>query len=148
MAKILFVCLLLTANHLIAQDMAQTNKADLILGTWLTDTRDSKIEIYKSGDHYFGKLIWANEMFEADGKTSKKDDRNPDANLQSRALQNLVILTNFVYDDGAWDDGKIYDPESGKTYSCTMKLKDGKLSIRGYVGFSMFGRTVVWERVK
>jgi uncharacterized protein (DUF2147 family) len=148
MAKIIFICLLLTVNQLVAQNTAQSNNADMILGTWLTDTKDSKIEIYKSGDHYFGKLIWANEMFEADGKTSKKDTHNPDQGLQSRALQNLVILTNFVYDDETWDNGKIYDPESGKTYSCVMKLKDGKLHIRGYVGFSMFGRTVVWERVK
>src|SRR5580692_8735502 len=89
MGKVLFACLLLAANHLVAQEVAAANKGDVILGTWLTDTKDSKIEIYKSGEHYFGKLIWADEMFEADGKTSKKDTRNPDSNLQSRALQNL-----------------------------------------------------------
>jgi uncharacterized protein (DUF2147 family) len=58
------------------------------------------------------------------------------------------MLTDFSYNDGAWDDGKIYDPYSGKTYSSTLKLKDDKLNIRGYIGVSLFGRTTVWQRIK
>jgi uncharacterized protein (DUF2147 family) len=58
----------------------------------------------------------------------------------------MEILSGFTYEDGRWTGGEIYDPKSGKTYSCNMKLKANKLEIRGYVGLSLFGRTTTWTR--
>ena len=65
-------------------------------------------------------------------------------------LLNLQILKDFVYDaeDKEWEDGTIYDPKNGKTYSCYMTLDGTKLNVRGYVGVSMIGRTSVWTRVQ
>ncbi len=120
--------------------------ADKILGHWLNEEKDGRIEIYKTGNKYFGKLVWGEKIFEADGKTSKKDANNAQADLRNRDLAGLVLLTNFIYDDGVWTDGKIYDPKSGKTYSCHIKFKGDKLEIRGYVGISLFGRTTIWTR--
>lgn len=120
--------------------------ADAVTGNWLNEEKDAKIQVYRNGDKYFGKLIWIANAFEDDGKTPRKDNKNPDAALRNRGLLNLVILTNFEFDDGEWEDGKIYDPKSGKTYSSKMKLKGNTLEIRGYVGVSMFGRTTVWTR--
>lgn len=125
-----------------------TNQADKITGIWLSEKKDGKIEIYKSGNKYFGKLIWGNTMFEKDGVTSKKDVNNTDAKLKTRNLKDLIILTGFVFDDGVWNGGKIYDPQVGKIYSCTMKLKNNILNIRGYVGIALFGRTSEWTRIK
>jgi len=69
--------------------------------------------------------------------------------LRSRPILGLEILKDFVYEDGKWTDGKIYDPKSGKTYSCNMTLKsNGDLNIRGYIGISLIGRTDVWKKVK
>ena len=47
-----------------------------------------------------------------------------------------------------WSSGKILDPKSGKIYRCKMTLdKSGKkLSVRGYIGVSLFGRTQTWVR--
>lgn len=126
---------------------AQNNAADKLIGVWISEEKDGKIEIYKTGTKYFGKIIGGNDLIEKDG-TPRKDDKNPDKKLKSRPLLNMIILTNFIYEDGAWTDGKIYDPKSGKTYSSTMKLHDDKLEIRGYIGVSLFGRTTVWERDK
>ncbi len=134
---------LLTIN----QSNAQT-AADKVVGVWLTQNKDGKIEIYKSGNQYFGKLVWGKDLYEKDGKTLKKDIHNPDKKLQSRTLLNLVLLTGFNYKDDYWQDGKIYDPESGKTYSSEIKLEGGKLKLTGYIGITLFGRTEVWERVK
>lgn len=132
----------------ISNTVAQNAPSDKIVGIWLSQEKDGKIEIYKSGNKYFGKLIWGKTMYEADGVTSKKDDLNKDKHLRSRKLKDLVILTNFVYNDGSWDDGEIYDAYSGKTYKCTMKISEGKLNIRGYIGISLLGRTAVWERAR
>ena len=120
--------------------------AGAIVGVWLNQEKDAKIEIYKSGEKYYGKLIWGKNIFEADGKTSKKDTKNSDASLRSRNLLNLVILKDFVYDDGEWTDGTIYDPKNGKTYSCVMTIENNTLHITGYIGFTWIGRTVVWTK--
>jgi uncharacterized protein (DUF2147 family) len=147
MKKILLatIVLLLSTSFLFGQN---TVKQDGILGVWLSEQKDGKIEIYKSGNKFFGKLIWGNEMFEADGKTSKKDTKNTDEKLRTRNLKDLILLSDFVYEDNTWTGGKIYDPQTGKTYSCTMKLKNNVLNIRGYVGISLFGRTSEWTKIK
>jgi uncharacterized protein (DUF2147 family) len=114
--------------------------ANSILGKWLSEKKESKIEIYQQGGKYYGKIVWT----KTDGI---KDDKNPDATLKSRPLLGLLILTNLESDgDNEWDNGKIYDPVSGKTYSCNASLVDGKLRLRGFVGISLFGRTSVWTR--
>ena len=129
----------------IAGSFAQN--ADAVKGTWLNDNKDAKVEIYKSGDKYFGKVIWTDEMYESDGKTLKKDSKNSNEELRNRPIQNMVILSGFTYDDGEWTGGEIYNPKSGKTYKSTMKLKGSSLEIRGYVGSPMFGKTTTWTRI-
>lgn len=125
---------------------AFAQQADAVTGTWLNEEKDAKIQVYRSGDTYSGKLVWIARPYEDDGKTPRKDSKNADPKLRSRGLMNLVILSGFKYDDGEWEDGKIYDPKSGKTYSSKMKLSGNQLNIRGYVGVSMFGRTTVWTK--
>ena len=59
------------------------------------------------------------------------------------------ILKNFEFTGKAWEEGSIYDPKNGKSYSCNMKLKKAdELEIRGFVGVSLLGRTTVWTKVK
>ncbi|MGI4020653.1 MAG: DUF2147 domain-containing protein [Janthinobacterium lividum] len=127
---------------------AQSAPGDKVIGVWLTAEKDGKIEIYKAGSKYNGKIVWGKDLYEANGKTLTKDAKNPDANYKNRPLLNADILTGFVYLNNEWTEGKIYDPKSGKTYSATMKLKGNTLALRGYIGVSMFGRTTSWERVK
>lgn len=114
--------------------------ADGILGEWISPTKDGRILIYKTNNKYFGKITWGTGG-------SGTDDNNPDPALRSRKVIGMEILRNFVFDDGEWVDGTIYDPRDGKTYSCKLTLGDNNsLNIRGYVGISLFGRTETWAR--
>jgi uncharacterized protein (DUF2147 family) len=119
------------------------NPADGIVGEWLSANKDSRILIYRQGSTYAGKVAWG-----TGGST--KDDKNPDPKLRSRDIIGSVILTGFAYKgDNTWENGTIYDPREGKVYACKMTLKTpNQLSIRGYIGVSLFGRTEVWSRVK
>ncbi|GAB2523018.1 DUF2147 domain-containing protein [Spirosoma aerophilum] len=119
---------------------AQTNPST-ILGQWLSPKKDSRIQIYKQGTAYFGKIMWGTGG-------PAKDEKNPDPALRSRDLIGVVILNDFTFDgNNTWQNGTIYDPRDGKTYSCKMNLKDPThLNIRGYVGVSLFGRTEVWTK--
>lgn len=122
--------------------------ADAVLGKWLNSSGEAHIQIYKTGNKYSGKLVWLKNPNNEQGK-AKTDVNNPDANLRRRALLGLEMLKGFNFDDGEWEDGTIYDPKSGKTYSCIMTLEgNDKLKVRGYIGISLIGRTDVWTRVK
>ncbi len=127
------------------------NAGDRILGVWLTEEGKAKVQIYKKDDgKYYGKIIWLKEPTYPDGRP-KVDRHNPDPKLRNRPIIGLEILKGFEWDedDNEWDDGEIYDPESGNTYDAYMWLEDeNTLKIRGYIGFSMIGRTTTWKRVK
>ncbi|MEQ7801227.1 DUF2147 domain-containing protein [Pedobacter sp. ASV1-7] len=143
MKKLTFL-LLLTAISIAAFPQ---NK-DAILGKWINSSGEAHIDITKRGDKYFGKIVWLKEPKDEKGN-NKTDVKNPDESLKSKPILGLEILKNFVFEDGKWTDGKIYDPKSGKTYSCNMTLKSNDvLNMRGYVGISLLGRSETWKRVK
>ncbi|MEM7573046.1 MAG: DUF2147 domain-containing protein [Bacteroidota bacterium] len=116
-----------------------------VLGRWLSAEGNAQVEIYQSGDKYFGKIVWMEEPYDEDGNL-KLDEENPEASLQSQTILNSIILQDFTYKNKQWKGGTIYDPESGKTYSSKMWLDgDNTLKLRGYWGFLY--RTSQWTRV-
>ncbi|HMC85143.1 MAG TPA: DUF2147 domain-containing protein [Chitinophagaceae bacterium] len=114
--------------------------ADEIVGLYWSPKKDAKIEIFKRGNRYYGRSIWVASM--------RKDTKNPDETLKNREVLGIELLTGFTFNDDFYTDGKIYDPESGKTYDCRMSLTDKILKVRGYIGISLFGRTETFERIK
>jgi uncharacterized protein (DUF2147 family) len=145
-AKILtvFLQLILLSNFSKAQ-----NKADDIVGNWLTAGKEpAMIQIYKAGEIFYGKITWLKNPTE-NGRP-RVDGNNPDKLKRNNPSIGLVILTGFKFDgDDEWEGGEIYDPESGKTYSSYLSLKNrNTLKVRGYVGISLFGRTEIWTRTK
>ena len=147
MNKIFFS--IVTLILMVSSSIAQTTGGDKVLGIWLSEKKDARIEIFKTDNKYSGKLIWGTEMYEADGKTPLKDTKNPDIALRTRSRLNLVFISELAYDNGAYTDGHLYDARSGKTYSLKMKLKgDNNLEMRGYYGISLFGQTMQWTRIK
>lgn len=122
-----------------------------VVGTWLTQYGDSKVTIQKDSNGKFsGAISWLKEP-NRNGKP-KLDDKNPDVKLQARPIMGLVILDGFNYekDDKEWIDGKIYDAKEGKTYKCLMWFEDNvdQLHVKGYIGFSLIGKQVLWTRDK
>ncbi|GFO60200.1 hypothetical protein GMST_25250 [Geomonas silvestris] len=128
--------------------------ADDILGAWKNEDGRAQIEIYHCDGKYCGRLAWLGRPVyppdDPQGMAGKPrvDRENPDPKLKGRSLLGLKIMQGFSYGGGeSWEHGEIYDPDSGKTYSCKMTLVNAtKLKIRGYVGVPLFGRTTVWTR--
>ncbi len=121
-------------------------EADAIVGEWFTDGEKSVIEIYKCGDKYCGKIAWLIEPNYPDG-TEKVDSANLDESKRNRKLVGMDIVWDFESaGKNKWSNGGVYDPDNGKSYSCNAKLKGDKLSVRGFIGVSFLGRTVVWTR--
>jgi uncharacterized protein (DUF2147 family) len=140
----LFVVCIVAALATVAQ--GRNTGPDEILGEWLTDKDEAIVEIYRCGELYCGKIVWLKESRNPDG-TEKLDTQNPEPSKRDHPIIDLVMVWDFRYHgDGSWVDGRIYDPDNGNTYSCKMRLEGDKLKVRGYIGFSLFGRTTVWTR--
>lgn len=141
---LLTLTVLFTANMAFAQN-------DKILGIWWNQEKDAKIKVYKKGDKYFGEIIWLKKDKNDDGTSPKRDKNNPNAKLKKRTIVGTNILLDLKWDASAkeWNGGEIYDPRGGSTYSLFAVLrKDGSLFIKGYMGFSLFGKSTIWTRVK
>jgi len=127
---------------------AQT-ESDAILGVWETGNGKARVKIDKVGEKFYGKVVWLREPLNEEGKP-KVDKNNPEENLRSVPLLGYKLIKDFSYKgEKTWEDGNIYDPENGSTYSCTIKMTDeNTLDVRGFIGVSLFGRTDVWKRVQ
>jgi uncharacterized protein (DUF2147 family) len=119
-----------------------------MLGIWKTiDDKTgepkSHVEIYKKGNKYFGKVV---KLLPA-ATTTVCNDCPGDKN--GKSLINLDIIWDMEDYKDYWSYGKIVDPADGKVYKCNISM-DGKdkLKVRGYIGFSLLGRTQIWYRVK
>jgi uncharacterized protein (DUF2147 family) len=142
----MFRALIITLISLCSVELLAQN-ADDILGVWWTEEKDGKVEIYKMNGKYYGKLIWMDEP-KINGKPVL-DDQNPDPDLRDRPIEGIVLLKKLTFDGDQWDDGEVYDPESGDTYSCYIELESkNRLKLRGYLGFSVVGRSTFWTRVE
>jgi len=135
--SILFAMLLTLSGSIKAQ-----GDADAIVGQFMTSKNDAIFQIYKTGDKYFGKIIW-------NKNEGKLDVNNPEVSKRTQPVKGMVILNNFIYKgSSAWEDGTIYDPKNGKTYSCKIKMDERKnLNVRGFIGISLLGRTEYFVRV-
>lgn len=128
----------------------QPPSKDQIEGVWWNEEKTSRVEVYQSNGKYYGKIVYLKDDTNPDGSSPRTDYNNPDESKKNRKLIGTLILKNLVWDedDNEWDDGEIYDPKSGKTYSCYAVLqKDGKLFLKGYVlGMPFLGRSTLWTR--
>ncbi len=67
---------------------------------------------------------------------------------KNQPIIGLIIIRNIKADAGEYDGGDILDPESGSVYRCKMHLEQGgsRLVLRGFIGFSLLGRSQTWQR--
>ena len=134
------------AVGLLASPAALVAEPGDIAGTWVNGDGDGLIELVIENGELQGRIVGSTD--DPDNlRPPRLDDKNPDPALRSRKLIGLVFLSGFRYDDGRWTGGRIYDPNSGNTYRGTITVIDrDTLSLRGYVGLPLFGRSDTWKR--
>jgi uncharacterized protein (DUF2147 family) len=119
------------------------NAAEPIQGQWYTKGKRAVVTIAPCGEAVCGRLTRFIEQ-PANGVTT--DVNNPDPAMRKRKLVGLPVLSGFTPDGKKWR-GKIYDPESGKTYrSVLTKAKNGSLIVEGCI--AMFCQAQTWTPVK
>ena len=142
--------LLLAAVYLCLPHFAAVAAEPTPVGLWKTiddNTNQPKglVRISERNGRFEGKI---EKIFPKPG-----DDPGPtcdkcDGTRHNQPVLGMTILWNLAKQGSEYQGGEILDPENGKTYQAKMKLIDGgkKLEVRGFIGFSLFGRSQVWLR--
>lgn len=118
------------------------------IGQWKTvddETGKEKsiVEIYEQKGKLYGKVVRL-----LPGAASTTCDKCP-GDKKGKPIVGLVFLTDLKKDGDSYTGGTILDPAKGKEYSCKISLESPDvLLVRGYMGFSLLGRTQKWYRVK
>lgn len=142
-----FACLLLST--LLAATPVGAPQSPTPVGVWLHDNKRIEIEIAPCGDRLCGKLVWFRRPNDAQG-LPLVDFENADPALRTRPLLGLTILQGLRRTgDNTWEDGNVYDPDDGENYTASMSINgDGTLRLRAYVLLPLFGKTLIWTRVR
>lgn len=123
--------------------------ADHLSATGVWKNEDATFEIFENQGKLSGKIIALKEPQTPEGK-EKLDIHNPDLTKRERPIIGLVFMSGFSRkSDARWENGSIYDPKTGNTYSGSMELEGPEtIKVRGFIGISLMGRTDVWTRVR
>ena len=144
--KVKTICLLVLITVLSIKSYGQANN-DKILGTYLTQDGTAKLEFYKTGSKYSAKIVWLKDPLDPKTHQANTDTENPDKSLKSRPIMGLVMVQNVKYNGkDSWENGSIYDPNTGKTWDCDCTLTGNKLKVKGYWNFSLFGKAETWTK--
>ena len=126
----------------------QPGTPDAIIGVWKTGEGNAMVRIYKNGEKYQGKIVWLKEPNDPETGKPKVDKNHPEESTRTRPILGLVNVWGFVNaEKNVWEEGSIYDPKNGNTYSCTIKMTSpNTIDVRGYIGVSLIGRSDTWTR--
>ncbi len=133
--------------------------ADYVFYTAKPDST-SPLGVWKTFDDKTGNARAIVRIYEKDGKLFGKIEQSFTPGAESRVcavctddrknqpIIGLVIVRNMSPDGGEFSGGDILDPESGSVYHCKMHVeREGtRLIVRGYIGFSLLGRSQTWQR--
>jgi uncharacterized protein (DUF2147 family) len=128
----------------------QQSQADLQSPVGLWKTVDDKtgmpralVRIYLQGGKYFAKI----EQSFTPGAESRVCSVCTDER-KNQPIIGLLIIRNVTLHDGEYGGGDILDPDNGSVYRCKFHLEQGGtvLVVRGFIGFSLLGRSQTWQR--
>lgn len=114
-----------------------------LTGHWRTGRYGALVHIADCGNGTpCGRLAWIDERV-SEGVTH--DVRNHDPALRGRALLGLHVLWGFVSTSAGWREGRLYNPDDGKTFRAHLSVvSPNELRVTGCLG--PLCRSEVWTR--
>jgi uncharacterized protein (DUF2147 family) len=119
-----------------------------IQGLWKTvddKTHQARgvVHIYEEHGQFYGKIVHS-----FDPREAREICKPCSGALHNKPIIGLVILRDMRQNGNEFSGGTIIDPDTGEAYRCKMTLEDGgaRLTVRGYIGMAVFGRSQVWTR--
>jgi uncharacterized protein (DUF2147 family) len=108
-----------------------------------TGRTKSIVVVWEEHGRLYGKIEKLLDRTEPDPRCT-----HCEGDLKGKPLIGMRILWDLKNSGDQWSGGRILDPQNGKFYKCSVSLEEGgkKLRVRGFMGFSLFGRTQYWLR--
>lgn len=126
--------------------LAAQQNVNLIIGRWMSTENNLEVEVFKTGNEFRARVVWFDNT---DDKripmNQRSDKKNPDQMLCSRKIIGMEGMNGLVYNakDNEWQDGRIYDASTGKTWNAKISLApDGCLKVRGFWHFEFLGKNL------
>ncbi len=119
-----------------------------ISGKWKTiddETGEEKsvVQIWKAKDVlFYGKIMKLFDEIKKDNVCDKCDE--DDSRYNQKVVGMKIIMKMKKSDTNEWSGGTILDPNNGKVYKCKISRDGDNLAVRGFIGFSIIGRTQTW----
>jgi uncharacterized protein (DUF2147 family) len=122
---------------------------DPIEGDWLVETKRVMVKMGPCPTNpakLCGKIVWMKEPNDPAGKP-KRNIKDPDQARRGDPVMGMLMVRDFANAaPGRWTGGKIYDPNSGRTFDSKMQLQpDGTLKLDGCV-LKMICISQTWTR--
>jgi uncharacterized protein (DUF2147 family) len=139
--------LLMWVNWLLGATAVHATDPASPIGFWKGG--DGTFEMFETDGKLSARIVALSELNTAEGK-EKTDIYNPDPKKRNHPIIGLVFISGFMKkSDTRWENGTVYDPKSGRTYSCFMELQGpDKIKLRGFLGIALMGRNYFWVRAK
>lgn len=99
------------------------------------------VEIKEVDGKLFGNIV---KTFPKEGDKTECTECSGDK--KDKPIVGLEIIWDLKKDGDEYTGGYILDPKNGKTYKAKITLIENseKLKVRGFIGFSLLGRTQTW----
>ncbi|MCC2666952.1 MAG: hypothetical protein K0S63_868 [Gammaproteobacteria bacterium] len=107
----------------------------------------SIVQIWKTPNHMLvGKVV---KLFSKKGRSVIQRCTACRGIQYNQPIIGMIILSGLKQKQHQWSNGRLLNPENGKTYSCALRAMNNgnKLNVRNYIGLPIFGRAETWERV-
>ena len=135
----------------LVQKSFSQNNPDQIVGRWMSTENNLAVEIFKTGSNYKAQVVWFDDSDDKTRAMNKRCDwKNPDENSRARKIIGLEVMHGLVYNEmnNDWEDGRIYDPNSGKFWNAKACFTKGELlKVRGYWGFPLLGKDILFKKI-
>lgn len=106
-------------------------RADQILGRWLFPSQESSVELYRSGDHYFGRVV----------------EVSPKGQQQMGLAKDQLIMKNLTFNGHGWSGGELINPKTGHQFGVELRLRDSRtLTASVYKGVRWINKEFILTR--
>ncbi len=151
MKKFIFTLIAAIAFAMPSVSQSLNNRADDIVGEYLTDRGDSKskVRVTKSADGtYMAQIFWVENPLDKNGN-KRKDVNNPDKKLRNVDIDKVVIVKGLKYDveEKEWNGAKIYDPSKGFRVNVEAEFVEPK-KLKLFGNIWGIGTTIYWTKIK
>lgn len=104
-------------------------KADDIIGNWLTSDGARKINVYKQDEMYYGKIYWVN-------------------NEDKKTEISKIVMLKMSFIKNEYENGTFIMPSDKHSANCSAKIIENKvLQITIYHGLKLFGHSIYLSKL-